>query len=93
MPLCDGFDATRHIRDRGHLHVPIVAVTANASAEDEEKVRAACTVLNQCAFTIAACIVMSQCAYVSDSSVGIRLWSVCWVGHQCIVLIADREYV
>jgi len=39
MPLCDGFDATRHIRDRGHLHVPIVAVTANASAEDEEKVR------------------------------------------------------
>jgi len=38
MPVMDGLDAARAIRERGDIAVPIIAMTANAFAED----RAAC---------------------------------------------------
>jgi CheY-like chemotaxis protein len=43
MPLMDGFEATREIRERegGKSRIPIVAVTANVMKSDEEKCRAA----------------------------------------------------
>ena len=44
MPIMDGCDATRHIRNSGRKdaeNVPIFAVTANAYAEDIEKTTAA----------------------------------------------------
>ena len=37
MPVMNGYDATRAIRDSGHplaLSIPIIAMTANAFAED-----------------------------------------------------------
>jgi CheY-like chemotaxis protein len=39
MPVMDGFEATRHIRQmhNGNQHVPIVAVTANTMSEDEAR--------------------------------------------------------
>jgi len=42
MPVMDGFEATRIIRERereggGHGHIPILAMTAHASKEDEER--------------------------------------------------------
>ena len=41
MPRLDGISATRHIRDsenqEGREHTPIVALTANASSEDQQK--------------------------------------------------------
>ena len=36
MPVMDGINAIRHIRAQG-LHVPIITITANASAEDERR--------------------------------------------------------
>lgn len=43
MPICDGYEATRRIRalDRADATIPIVAMTANAFKEDEEKAFAA----------------------------------------------------
>ena len=38
MPVMDGLDAARAIRERGDTAVPIIAMTANAFVED----RAAC---------------------------------------------------
>jgi CheY-like chemotaxis protein len=35
MPIMDGVEATKHIRDLGYSH-PIVALTANAMHENEE---------------------------------------------------------
>jgi len=39
MPIMDGFDATRHIRNSGesYANVPIIAVTANALSSDKER--------------------------------------------------------
>ncbi|NWO06130.1 MAG: response regulator [Alteromonadaceae bacterium] len=45
MPEMDGFEATRQLRqwekDNGHSPVPVVALTANASEDDEEQCHAA----------------------------------------------------
>lgn len=44
MPLLDGFEVTRAIRDKereGGIHIPIVAMTAHASKEDEQRCLAA----------------------------------------------------
>jgi len=43
MPQMDGFEATREIREleNGKSHVPIVALTADAMKEAEEKCRVA----------------------------------------------------
>lgn len=40
MPEMNGVDSTRAIRERG-IHVPIVAMTANASEKDREQCREA----------------------------------------------------
>jgi PAS domain S-box-containing protein len=37
MPILNGIDATRYIREKLHLQVPIVALTANALEGDKEK--------------------------------------------------------
>ncbi len=39
MPVMDGFDATRAIREheRGGTHIPIIALTANAQREDRDE--------------------------------------------------------
>lgn len=37
MPVMDGFEATRRIREMGRRHVPIVAVTADAMRGDREQ--------------------------------------------------------
>ncbi|MDD3815517.1 MAG: response regulator [Desulfocapsaceae bacterium] len=37
MPEMDGFEATRHIREKGFADIPIVAMTANAMKGDREK--------------------------------------------------------
>jgi signal transduction histidine kinase/CheY-like chemotaxis protein len=41
MPVMDGLDATRTIRESLLLDVPVIALTANAMAEDKEKYMAA----------------------------------------------------
>ena len=45
MPEMDGFEATRLLRqwekENGHSRVPVVALTANASEDDEELCHAA----------------------------------------------------
>ena len=37
MPVTDGFQATRMIRENGYKTIPIVALTAHAMKEDEQK--------------------------------------------------------
>lgn len=39
MPKVDGMEATRQIRALGGPHVPIIAMTAHALAEDEDRIR------------------------------------------------------
>jgi CheY-like chemotaxis protein len=39
MPVLDGLEATRRLREQGH-RIPVIAVTANASTTDEENCRA-----------------------------------------------------
>jgi CheY-like chemotaxis protein len=37
MPVMDGYDATRIIRESGYVNLPIFALTANALADDRKK--------------------------------------------------------
>jgi CheY-like chemotaxis protein len=37
MPVLDGFEATRQIRESQTRHVPILAMTANVTPEDRER--------------------------------------------------------
>jgi len=37
MPVMDGYEATCHIRDKMHLNIPIVAITAHALTGEKEK--------------------------------------------------------
>ena len=39
MPILDGMEATRQIRQNTNHHVPIIALTANALKGEEEKCR------------------------------------------------------
>ena len=41
MPIMDGFEATRKIREELRLDLPIIALSADAAKEDVEKARAA----------------------------------------------------
>lgn len=37
MPVMDGLEATRYIRNELHLDIPIIALTANAFKDDADK--------------------------------------------------------
>jgi CheY-like chemotaxis protein len=37
MPVMDGFDATRRIRESMHTRIPIIALTANAMPLDRDR--------------------------------------------------------
>jgi len=41
MPVMDGWEATKRIRSMGGRHIPIIALTAQAMAGDEQKALAA----------------------------------------------------